>query len=47
MKEPEMELIAGYIDRALMHRTDEKELHNISSEIKSLCSRFPLYPELT
>lgn len=47
MKEPEMETIAGFIDRALVNRTDEKVLKQISEDVKSLCVKFPLYPELT
>lgn len=47
MKEPEMETIAGFIDRALVNRTDEKVLKQISEDVKSLCAKFPLYPELT
>ena len=46
LKEPEMEIIADFIDRALMNRTDEKILKHISEEVKTLCAKFPLYPEL-
>jgi glycine hydroxymethyltransferase len=47
MKESEMEVIAGFIDRALINRTDEKILKQISEDVKALCAKFPLYPELT
>jgi len=47
MKESEMEVIAGFIDRALINRTDEKVLKQISEDVKALCEKFPLYPELT
>ncbi len=47
MKESEMEVIAGFIDRALINRTDEKVLKQISEDVKALCVKFPLYPELT
>ncbi len=46
MKEREMETIAEFMDRALINRTDEKMLQNISNDVKSLCANFPLYPEL-
>jgi len=46
LKEPEMEIIAGFIDRALSNRTDEKVLKQVSEDVKTLCAKFPLYPEL-
>ena len=46
MKEHEMEIIAGLIDRVLMHRTDTKLLQLVSEEVKTLCEGFPLYPEM-
>jgi Glycine/serine hydroxymethyltransferase len=46
LKEPEMEIIAGFIDRALTNRTDEKVLKQVSEDVKTLCAKFPLYPEL-
>jgi glycine hydroxymethyltransferase len=46
MKEPEMEIITEFIDRALSNRTDERILKQISEDVKSLCSKFPLYSEL-
>jgi glycine hydroxymethyltransferase len=46
MKEPEMEIIADFIDRALSNRTDEKALKQVSEDVKTLCAKFPLYPEL-
>ncbi len=47
MKETEMEIIAGFIDRALSKWTDAKVLNQVSEDVKALCTRFPLYPELT
>jgi len=47
MKESEMEVIVGFIDRALINRTDEKVVKQISEDVKALCEKFPLYPELT
>ncbi|MGD0590355.1 MAG: serine hydroxymethyltransferase [Bacteroidota bacterium] len=46
LKEPEMEIIAGLIDRVLSNRTDEKVLKQVSEDVKTLCAKFPLYPEL-
>ncbi|MDI6783395.1 MAG: serine hydroxymethyltransferase, partial [bacterium] len=46
MKEPEMELIAGFIDRALLNRTNESELAKIRTEVNQLCQKFPLYKNL-
>lgn len=46
MKENEMKIIASFIDRAIKNVENEEELNNIKSEVKELCSKFPLYPEL-
>ncbi len=46
MKEEQMKLIAGFIDRAIMNSENEAELAKIKGEVKDLCSKFPLYPEL-
>ena len=43
MKEPEMKLIAGFIDRALQNRSNEAALDAIKAEVKVLCASFPLY----
>ncbi|MBW7957023.1 MAG: serine hydroxymethyltransferase [Deltaproteobacteria bacterium] len=43
MKEPEMKVIAGFIQRALEKRSDDAALEGIKAEVKELCSRFPLY----
>ena len=47
MKENEMQIIAGFIDKALKNIDNEKELKGIEEEVKKLCSQFPLYPELS
>jgi glycine hydroxymethyltransferase len=44
MKEPEMELIGGFIERALHHVGDEKALGSIADEVGELCAKFPVYP---
>ncbi len=47
MKENEMKLIAGFINKALVNQDNEVELTKISAEVKELCNRFPLYPNLS
>ena len=42
MKEAEMELVASYINEALLNKDNEKELLIIKEKVKNLCSRFPL-----
>jgi glycine hydroxymethyltransferase len=46
MKEPEMEIIAEFMDRVLLNRTDKKLLKQVSDEVKIFCEGFPLYPEM-
>ncbi|MCC6502466.1 MAG: serine hydroxymethyltransferase [Deltaproteobacteria bacterium] len=43
MKEPEMKLIAGFIDKALQNRSNEAALDAIKAEVKVLCAAFPFY----
>ena len=45
MREPEMDLIADYIARALASPEDERALGSIRTEVEGLCRKFPLYPE--
>ncbi len=42
MKEPEMKIIAGFIDRALSNVDHQNELEKIHSEVTELCQSFPL-----
>ena len=44
MREPEMDLIAELITRALKTPDDERALAAVRSEVEALCRRFPLYP---
>ena len=44
MKEPEMELIADFIHRALDHGSDESVLSSIAGSVGELCKKFPVYP---
>ena len=45
MGEPEMDLVAEYIARALAGPEDEGALAMVRTEVEGLCRRFPLYPE--
>jgi glycine hydroxymethyltransferase len=47
MKEKEMEIIAGFINRVIDNFENEDMLNRIKGEVKELCSRFPLYSELS
>lgn len=47
MKEPEMETIAGLIDRVVLNIGNVEEYKQVRKEVYSLCSSFPLYPSLT
>ncbi len=42
MKESEMKIIAGYIDKALNNTEDNAVLANIHAEVTALCAAFPL-----
>ncbi len=42
MKEKEIKIIAGWINRAIENRTDKKMLEKIHKEVIKLCKRFPL-----
>jgi len=43
MKEQEMKLIAGLINRVLENLSDENIIMNTRSTVKELCERFPIY----
>jgi glycine hydroxymethyltransferase len=45
MREPEMDLIAEYIARALASPENDGALGSIRIEVEGLCRKFPLYPE--
>ncbi len=45
LKEPEMAQIATWINRAVENRGNTTELSKIRGEVRSLCARFPLYPD--
>src|SRR6266545_4461244 len=46
MREPEMDLIADFITRALASPDDDAALGTIEGEVEALCRKFPLYPEV-
>jgi glycine hydroxymethyltransferase len=45
MGETEMDLIAGFITRALAAPEDARALAALKAEVEVLCRKFPLYPE--
>jgi len=47
MQEPEMEIIAELINRTLINREDKNIIKQVSEDVKTLCAKFPLYPELS
>lgn len=46
MKETEMPLIAGFIDRVLKDVNNTETAQDVEQQVKELCSQFPLYPDL-
>jgi glycine hydroxymethyltransferase len=46
LKEHEMKRIAEWMNRAILNRNDGQEIKRIRSEVRDLCERFPLYPDL-
>ncbi len=46
MKENEMEIIADFINRAIIKFENDDELNGIKNQVKDLCSKFPLYQNL-
>src|SRR5881394_1957350 len=46
MREPEMDLIADFIVRALKTPEDDRAMGTIRSEVEALCQKFPLYPDM-
>jgi glycine hydroxymethyltransferase len=47
MREAEMDLIADYITRVLASPDDDHVLQAVKTEVKQLCRKFPLYPDLS
>jgi glycine hydroxymethyltransferase len=46
LKEKEMKQIAEWINRVVLNYKDEQGIGKIRSEVRGLCERFPLYPDL-
>jgi glycine hydroxymethyltransferase len=46
MKENEMEQIAGFINNAINNFDNDDKLEEVRQDVKSLCSKFPLYSGL-
>jgi glycine hydroxymethyltransferase len=46
MKESEMDIIGDLINRVIKNSEDEKIILEVRNDVKSLCSKFPLYSEL-
>jgi len=42
-KEPEMAMIAAWINRVIESKGDEPTINTVRAEVKSLCERFPLH----
>jgi glycine hydroxymethyltransferase len=47
MREAEMDTIADFVTRVLAAPEDERVLQTVRAEVKQLCTKFPLYPELS
>ena len=45
MREPEMDVMADLIARALKTPDDDAALAAVKGEVEALCRKFPLYPE--
>ena len=46
LKEDEARLIVRFIDRVLKNIDNEREIEKVREEVKNLCSKHPIYPEL-
>jgi len=46
MKEPEMAFIAQLMAKAVLKKTSDQGRAKIRQQIRELCARFPIYPEL-
>ncbi len=46
MKEYEMEIIASFIEKAVVNYENETVLASIKSEVNQLCNKFPLYKKI-
>jgi glycine hydroxymethyltransferase len=46
LKEPEMKLVAEWINRVILNRNDQAGINRIREEVRKLCDQFPIYPDL-
>jgi len=46
LKEEDMNQIAAWINRAIENSGNDQKINRIRSEVRELCERFPLYPDL-
>jgi glycine hydroxymethyltransferase len=46
MREPEMDVIADLVVRALKTPEDDRALGTVRTEVEALCQKFPLYPDM-
>lgn len=46
MREPEMRLVADLINRVITNVENPNVFQEVAAEVRALCDRFPLYPEL-
>jgi glycine/serine hydroxymethyltransferase len=46
MKENDMELVAGLIDRAIVNRENAAELDKVRQDVEDLTKKFPIYSGL-
>ncbi|OGS44343.1 MAG: serine hydroxymethyltransferase [Elusimicrobia bacterium RIFOXYD2_FULL_34_15] len=44
MKEKEMRIIAGFIKQVIIYKNNIKELGIIKNKVRTLCEKFPIYP---
>jgi glycine hydroxymethyltransferase len=46
MRETEMEIVGEFIDQVVRNIGNEKVYEEVRKNVRQLCDRFPLYPEL-
>jgi glycine hydroxymethyltransferase len=46
IKEPQIDILADLIDRAIISRSQPDKLKEIKKEVIKMTRKFPLYPEL-
>jgi glycine hydroxymethyltransferase len=46
LKEGEMKQVADWMNRVILNRRDKDEITRIRNEVRELCEKYPLYPDL-